>query len=106
MISAEFAINREGDLIGFQIRGHANGEAGEDIVCAAVSSAAYMTANTITEVAGVDASVAVDEDGEMYLRIPRRDIAVCRDLLAGFKLHMLALEEQYPQDIQVNYTEV
>lgn len=94
-------------MIGFHIHGHAGaGTAGEDIVCASVSSAAYMTANTITEILRVNASVAVDEDGEMFLRIPKRDIAVCRDLLAGFKLHLLALEEQYPKNIFVNYTEV
>lgn len=106
MISVEFFTASDGGLTGYQIKGHGGGVAGADIVCASVSSAAYMTANTITEVLHVNASAAVDEDGEMFVRIPKRDIAACRDILAGFKLHMLALEEQYPQNIQVNYTEV
>ena len=106
MISVEFFTTESGELIGFQIRGHAGGIQGQDIVCAAVSSAAYMTANTITEILHVDASVAVAEEVEMYLRIPRRDAVQCREMLAGLKLHLLALEEQYPKNIQVNYTEV
>lgn len=106
MISVEFFTTEAGGLTGFQIRGHAGGVAGQDIVCAAVSSAAYMAANTITEILHVDASVAAMEEGEMYLRIPKRDILLCRDILAGLKLHLLALEEQYPKNIQVNYTEV
>ena len=79
MISVEFFTTESGELIGFQIRGHAGGIQGQDIVCAAVSSAAYMTANTITEILHVDASVAVAEEGEMYLRIPRRDAVQCRE---------------------------
>ena len=93
-ISVEFFTTESGELIGFQIRGHAGGVQGQDIVCAAVSSAAYMTANTITEILHVDASVAVAEEGEMYLRIPRRDVVQCREMLAGLKLHLLALDRK------------
>lgn len=108
MIAAEFFTTQEGVLLGFHITGHAGfSRSGEDIVCASVSSAAYMTANTITEIIHANATVSVDdEDGEMFLRVPKRDAASCRDLLSGFKLHLLALEEQYPDHIHVNYTEV
>ena len=51
-----------GEIVGFSIDGHAGfGEAGTDIVCAAVSSAAYMTVNTITEVLHADAHVSADD---------------------------------------------
>lgn len=87
-------------------KGHSGSAAsGEDIVCAAVSSAAYLTANTITEILHADASVFVD-DGEMALRLPKKSVSQCGDLLAGLKLHLLSLEEQYPENIHVNYTEV
>lgn len=92
--------------MGFRISGHAGaGEEGTDIVCAAVSSASYLTANAITEILHIDAETEVVE-GEMLLRIRSRDAVVCRDFLAAFKLHMMELEEQYPENIKVSYTEV
>ena len=72
MIRVDFFTAKDGGLNGFQIKGHSGSAAsGEDIVCAAVSSAAYLTANTITEILHADASVFVD-DGEMALRLPKK----------------------------------
>ena len=72
LCQAKFVSERNSLLIYacLQINGHSGSAAsGEDIVCAAVSSAAYLTANTITEILHADASVFVD-DGEMALRLP------------------------------------
>ena len=56
---------KDGLLQGFTLDGHSGaGEAGTDIICAAVSSAAYLIANTLTEVMGCQASAA-DADGHM-----------------------------------------
>jgi hypothetical protein len=52
-----------------------------------------------------DAEATV-RDGEMSLRIGQKDAALCRSLLKGLKLHLIALEEQYPDNINVSYTEV
>lgn len=107
MILAEFLISQSGEIQGFNIKGHAeNGEFGQDIVCAAVSSAAYMTVNTVIEIIKAEADVFVDQNGEMHFKIQNGRENLCRDVLLGFKLHLLALEEQYPENINVNYTEV
>ena len=107
MISAYFFTAKNGDLLGFSICGHADGNpSGQNIICSAVSSAAYMTANTITDIIGVNANIIVDETGSMTLKILPNDSYRCREILSGFKLHMVALEDQYPEDINVNYTEV
>ena len=100
-------IHSEGVLVGFDAHGHTGyADAGEDIVCAAVSSAAYLTANTITDILHIPAEIDVGE-GEMRLRIrEEKDLSRCRDCLAGFRLHMTGLEEQYPDCISVNYLEV
>ena len=93
--------------MGFNIEGHSGmAQAGYDIVCAAVSSAAYMTTNTITEVLKANADISVDRIGKMSIKINYKDINLCKDILLGFKIHMIALEEQYPENITVNYTEV
>ncbi len=106
MISVRFLSEASGNLVGFVIEGHAGyADRGEDIVCSAVSSAAYMTANTITEILKADTEVAV-EDGMMFVKVAAGDAVRCRELLAGLKLHFIGLEEQYPDRIQVNYLEV
>lgn len=105
MIYAEFFTD-SGLTVGFSIRGHSDsGSAGNDIVCAAVSSAAYLTANTITDVIGVNAAVSV-KDGFMELKIPRENAEVCSSALQGFRLHMAALQKQYLKYLHVYNTEV
>lgn len=107
MIAAYFFTAKNGDLLGFSISGHAEwGISGDDIVCSAVSSAAFMTANTITDIIGVSVDVTIDKTGSMILKISPNDSYRCREILLGFKLHMVILEDQYPENIKVNYTEV
>ena len=105
MIRAEF-FSKGGMPVGFRVSGHSGAsEAGTDIVCAAVSSAAYMTANTVTDVIHVPAEASVS-GGAMVLRIPEKDAAACGALLRGFRLHMSALQKQYPENITLTDTEV
>ena len=106
MIHVEFFTFPDGGSAGFRISGHSGaGAKGYDIVCAAVSSAAYLTANTITDVIGVKARVSV-EDGSMNFKIAPQDAEACRPLLEGLRLHLKALCGQYPKNIQINDTEV
>lgn len=106
MINIEFYVSADGHLLGFGINGHSGyATQGNDIVCAAVSSAAIMTANIITDVLNLETELVTD-DGNMSLKISPFDASKCRDTLLGFKLHMLQLEEQYSKFINVNYMEV
>jgi uncharacterized protein YsxB (DUF464 family) len=106
MICAELFTFSDGREAGFRISGHSGaGEAGYDIVCAAVSSAAYFVANTITDVIGVKAAISV-KDGYMNCKIASENTEVCKILLKGFRLHLTALSRQYPQNIQIIDTEV
>lgn len=96
---------RQGQLCGFRITGHAGaGQAGEDIVCAAVSSAAYMTVNTVTDVLGLPADITV-EDGLMDVTVTG-DLDLCQTILSGFRLHMQAMQDQYPTRVRLMNTEV
>lgn len=107
MISVDLFVLSSGEIMGFKISGHAGlAESGMDVLCAAVSSAAYMTANTISDVIKADADILVDDSGLMSLKISPKDYLTCKDVLLGFKIHMLALEEQYPENMIVNYVEV
>ena len=107
MICVYFLVPPQGGAVGFSMEGHAGmGEAGQDIVCAAVSSAAYLVVNTLTGVCRVTPLSLRVEEGRMFFRVEPKDEPRCRDLLAGFKLHLQALEEQYPQAVRVAYMEV
>ena len=71
MIRADFFANADGALLGFSVLGHSGlAQEGEDILCAAVSSAAYMTANTVLEILHITPISLRAEDGEMLLGFP------------------------------------
>ena len=107
IITVNLLINDTGNPLVFEISGHSDfADSGSDIVCAAVSSAAYMATNTITDVIKAEAEVFVNGSGKMFLQVSEKKISSCVDILLGFKLHVLALEEQYPKNITVNYVEV
>mgnify|MGYP000287887337 CR=1 FL=1 len=84
MIRIDFLTPPDGRLLGFRMEGHAGlGEKGQDILCAAVSSAAYLVANTATEVLHLcPLSLRVGE-GEMFFRVEEKDEAAWPPAAAG-----------------------
>ena len=104
MLCATF-FHKQNNLCGFDLCGHCGGEAGYDIVCAAVSSATYMTANTLTDVCGLSADIT-EQDGHLKLILSAQDMKRGQDILKGFQLHLIALHEQYPNKIELNDMEV
>lgn len=91
---------------GFKISGHADfNTSGPDIVCAGVSSAAIMTANTITEVLHTDAEVT-DSDGFINLSLSSAEAKEASHLIEGLWLHFSALQKQYKKYIKVIISEV
>ncbi|MBQ2812217.1 MAG: ribosomal-processing cysteine protease Prp [Clostridia bacterium] len=98
-----FKFVRSGKInIGFECTGHAGyAQSGQDIVCAAVSSAAYLTANTITDTFGAKAEISVD-DGYMSFVLTEEDAQSVK-LLDGLEAHIRALAKDYPRSIKVIY---
>ena len=102
MTRVRFSADEKG-LYGFEISGHSS-EDGDDeigkIVCAAVSSAAYMAANTVTDIIGDKAEIFV-EDAVMrfYVKNPS-DCTV--KVLEGLRLHLTELSEQYGSNITIH----
>ena len=103
MISVTF-YKDGAEFTGYEFKGHSDyAEAGYDIVCSAVSSAAYLTANNITDVFGVKSDVTVS-DGYMKITAQKSDNS--NRLIDGLYRHSLQLAEQYPNDIIVKISEV
>lgn len=93
---------RDGLITGFTVTGHCTADCEDEagrIACAAVSSAAYMTANTLTDVVGAEADIEV-EDGWMRLSLTSDPIP-CQDVLKGFHLHMRQLAAENEHQIEV-----
>ncbi len=97
MIRATFY--RKGDKpCGFEISGHSGyAEEGSDVICASVSSAAYMAVNTVTDVIGAYGEATVDEG---YLEfITESDKSEVQAVLKGLEFHVKALAEEYDEYI-------
>ena len=88
-------------ITGFCVSGHSgSAESGEDIICAAVSSPVYMTANTLTEILSLSPEIT-EKDGYFRLTLASEKEEKASDMLQSFFLHLQALSEQYPDFIQV-----
>ncbi len=99
-------LTRGGQLCGFHVQGHAGAAAhGSDIVCAAVSSAVYMAANTLTDVCGCAADIH-ECDGDLALQVAETDVQKAQTVLQGLQTHLQGLSAQYPQFIKIQSTEV
>ena len=94
-------------IIGFDSQGHSGyAEEGEDIVCAAITSAIRLVEATINDVLGLAASVKVrEEDASVSLRLPgslgQTAESTCQALLTGLMVHFVQLAEEYPEFISV-----
>lgn len=100
-------LTEERRIIGFDAVGHSGyGEAGEDIVCAAITSAVRLVNATINDVMGLCASVKVNEDtAAISLRLPgglgQTAESTCQNLLAGLMVYLTELHDEYPEHIEV-----
>ena len=105
MTSVKFLSNKE-SLYGFEIKGHSSNNCDDfegKIVCAAVSSAAYLAANTIIEIIG-DKCDAVVDDAVMCIKVTTPSDKTIT-VLEGLKLHLTELSKQYSKRIKIT-TEV
>ena len=104
MTRCEF-FTEDDRITGFSVSGHSGyGEAGSDIVCAAITAVVTMAEATINDVCGAKAKVRVKEaDARITLTLP----ASCDEeesvqaVLAGMMLTLCSLRDDYPDYIEV-----
>ena len=104
MTRCEFFTDND-RITGFSISGHSGyGEAGSDIVCAAISAVVTMAEATINDVCGAKAKVRVKEqDARVTLMLPtscdeEEDVQA---VLAGMMLTLISMRDDYPDYIEV-----
>ena len=95
----------DGRITGFCVSGHSGyAEAGQDIVCAAISAVVGMAEATINDVCGGKAKVRVkDTDARISLTLPTAcdEEEAIQAVLAGMMLYLLNLRDEYPDYIEV-----
>ena len=97
----------EDRIIGFDAQGHSGyGEEGEDIVCAAVTSAVRLVEATVNDVMGLCASVKVNQKtAAISLRLPGglapTAESTCQNLMTGLMVYLAQLHDEYPEHIEV-----
>lgn len=100
MITAKFSFG-DGLINGFEISGHSGyAEEGEDIICSAVSSVAYMVTNTLTEIMDLNPEIEV-EDGYLKVLLNKEDAKKPEDILKGLLLHLEQIEKEGPEFIKI-----
>lgn len=71
MINIHVVRDNEGFIWEFTIEGHAGyGEAGNDIVCSAVSVLGYTAIGALSDIAAIDFDYSIGESGYMKCSIP------------------------------------
>ena len=106
MITASFHL--EGSrIVSFQVEGHSGlADEGEDVLCAAVTSAVRLTECAVNDVLGLEASVKVkSEKALISLKLPvglgQTNESTCQTLLTALMLYLSQLHEEYPENIIV-----
>jgi uncharacterized protein YsxB (DUF464 family) len=92
-------------ITGFSISGHSGyAEAGQDIVCAAISAVVTMAETTINDVCGAKAKVRVkDEQARITLTLPVScdEEETVQAVLAGMMITLAGMRDDYPDYIEV-----
>ena len=106
MITATFHLDGK-RIVSFQVEGHSGlAQAGEDILCAAVTSAVRLVECAVNDVLGLEASVKVrPEKALISLKLPgglsQQNESTCQTLLTGLMVYLTQLCEEYPDNIIV-----
>ena len=100
-------LTEEARIVGFDAQGHSGFAAeGEDIVCAAVTSAVRLVEATVNDVMGLCASVKVNQEtAAISLRLPGglapTAESTCQNLMTGLMVYLAQLHDEYPENIEV-----
>ena len=104
MTRCEF-FTEDDRITGFSISGHSGyAEAGQDIICAAISAVVTMAEATINDVCGAKAKVRVkEEDARITLTLPTScdEEESVQAVLAGMMLTLCSMRDDYPDYIEV-----
>lgn len=91
-------------LLSVDLLGHAGyAEEGEDIVCAAISSAVMLTHALLFDVQKLPVDTLIEDEGaHIRITLPQGAGMTCgQDALNALRLHLTELEQTYPEFLSV-----
>ena len=101
-------FHSEGSRItGFTVEGHSGlAPEGEDILCAAITSAVRLAECAVNDVLGLEASVKVRQrNASISLKLPgslgQTNESTCQTLLTALMVYFTELQEEYPDHLIV-----
>ena len=102
MTKVTFSL-QEDKILAVDILGHAGyAEEGEDIVCAAISSAVMLTHALLYDVQHIPVDTLIEDDGaHIRFTLPKGDVERGQDALCARKLHFSELEQNYSDVLNV-----
>lgn len=110
MIQAFIKRNDRGNIVSFEVTGHAeSGPFGSDIVCAAVSALTIGTANSLTALTGVTPIIEQNDEAEggyLYVELVKdltqEQMKISQVLLESLLISLTGIVEQYSEYVQLN----
>ena len=104
MITATLYLEETG-ITACRVEGHSGwGNAGSDIVCAAVSILGCTCVNALESVCGIIADVTENDEGILSFRLPEITAAEnerAQILMGALKQGLTDLAEEYPQNVRI-----
>lgn len=103
-------LKKHGRLVGFEAKGHSGyAEAGEDIVCAAVSAVMQTAVIGITDLVKCPAAFEM-QDGELYLMLDRSvedpEWQQAELILGTMRLGLRSIQQEYSDYLKLIEREV
>ncbi len=104
MILAEFS-KKNNDYKGFRVSGHAGyADSGQDIVCAAVTTAVSFAANLITDGFGCKAEAEAEENA-IVCKVKKPDSSA-NTIISMLVEQLRQISEEFPETVHITISEV
>lgn len=101
MIKTNFSRNDDGDIVFFEVEGHASyAPSGRDIVCAAVSALVVGTINGLEVLS--DASIDTAVSSGLTKVFIDKPTASSNILLRSMVMSLEGIQEEYPDNLVIN----
>jgi uncharacterized protein YsxB (DUF464 family) len=102
MIKVKYYYNDDFQIKGFCLSGHAGfADAGQDIVCSAVTSNAIAVINSLNKLQKVEFEKIVADEGHIECIVDASYIEKSKLLLEHFQLAVEEIKREYPKYIKI-----
>lgn len=104
MITVTIYRNKHEEIMGFEVKGHANSDIpGKDLVCCAVSVTTIGAVHAIEKVALVSPLVVEKKDGYLCIKYSYRDQGdeKAQTILESMAVILHSIQDEHPKYVQV-----